>query len=412
MSALRASLHLQALEHIRCDRFIDALELLKKTIQQHGPNVRCLLDIASCYYMLDDHPKFIEATQKLEQEFKSAEPNLTEETYLRTLLGLGKLQEECGKLTEAHATYSNVTLSNTDFPDLRDRIIAQKLRIKAQWKIQKELENCYAYCEKVDSSNYDVRIENQHALMLAECSLIGLHSASSRFQKLRSSLLLRSSDYRLLLFDLLYEYLIRGKTFDEFDSLSQQLNYFECDSFEKALWDCHLAIKNNDLSLISTERTSSMSLVSSLRYLTLLKSRAEFGNLREEAQRKLHVFLFSLNGKNIKLVQQAWLQTAELSSTLILDVYKGLLSTESGHLQLKTSDLTFKLLLLFQTTSRVSTEDAILRLFNLPWDEYSYDRLRSLVKRTDKSICKNLGITRAIKLTKEMIQLETPIVFE
>ena len=92
-SLQRQNLHQQAREQMRCGTFHSAVEILVRAYQDCGPHILVMVDLASCYYMLQDYVNFRQWTLRSYDEFNQIKNQLSQDSFQSSSLALGKLLE-------------------------------------------------------------------------------------------------------------------------------------------------------------------------------------------------------------------------------------------------------------------------------------------------------------------------------
>ncbi len=400
----RQEAHIEALKMIRQDQFLNALVILKESQKNYGFNTLNLVEVASCYYMLNDYDNYKKTSLVLEKEFKKAESQLSPRQHILTCLGYGKLLEECGQFTEALEFYNRPSKKiNSDQIDAADlvhlkKLNVQKLRLKHQWNLSKDLQKDYFEVDSYKSDNINYTIEREHALILSECQIYGLNQAFTRYKSSIKNLKLKKSDYRLFTFDLIFEFLLKNEPTSCFSSYLDAIDYFDCDPFEKTIWD--IASKAE----VDMSATEGLSLPSSIRILSLFYSNHK--DRSELAYTKLMLLVQNLNPKNKKVVLSKLKLNENLKGQIIYFNEKSLeLRSDLGSLDVKNSSFTHSLINLLSHKNEVSVDEAIEHCFQINVDEYSLERLRTAVRRSSLQITKSLGLQEAFILTKSSLKV-------
>lgn len=400
----RQEAHIEALKMIRQDQFLNALVVLKESQKNYGFNTLNLVEVASCYYMLNDYDNFKKTSLVIEKEFKKAESQLSPRQHILTCLGYGKLLEECGQFTEALEFYNRpfkkMTDDQIDAADLvhLKKLTVQKLRLKHQWNLSKDLQKDYFEVDAYKSDNINYTIEREHALMLSECQIYGLNQAFTRYESSIKNLKLKKSDYRLFTMDLIFEFHLKNEPTSCFSSYLKQIDYFDCDPFEKAIFDITL---NKDVDISISE---GLSIPSSVRILSLIYAHQK--NKSDLAYTKLMLLVQNLNPKNKKIILAKLKLDENLNAQVIYFNERSLeLKSNLGSLSIKSNSFTHSLINLFSHKSEISVDEAIEYCFQISVDEYSLERLRTAVRRSSSQISKSLGLQEAFILTKSSLKV-------
>ncbi|RYZ79808.1 MAG: hypothetical protein EOP06_26505, partial [Proteobacteria bacterium] len=204
-AAARKELHLAGRDHLLAGELDQALGLFQKAIKLHGAHVGPICDIATVYYLQGDMGRFEATLKYLSAELDKAEPGLSHGSMIQTLLIHGKFQEENACVAEAILTYQRaLKLVDITNIDLEKKIKLQLLRVCAFAGYElTELSALYSDALSLNQNNYDLAIEQGHALLLAEIEMFGLDYAEENLHKLLQNPDLTQYDHVFLLSELL-----------------------------------------------------------------------------------------------------------------------------------------------------------------------------------------------------------------
>jgi hypothetical protein len=419
MQSTRIESHIKAKQFIFNDDYVEALCILKAAVKEYGPHVGCLSDIASCYYMLNEYDQFSIYTKKLENEFEISHKKLSDDSFIKTITSLGKLQEECGQIYEAIKTYQKI---NERFEFSNDKTLslyAQIMRLEVTWNFKNRNTEAYNFClasvaEAEVLNKKELFFDVLHTLIISDIYENKILQASIRLRELEKSLNIsgRQSDYRLIVFDVLYELLSCGQSVEIISDQIKKIDYLSCDSFEKILLNLLNILDGNDLSfkIIDIDLTG-LSLISKLRILFVAKvicsSQEEKLYFETEFNRAIHL----LSYQNRRLVLNKWKQ-ADIKVTLFLDKTKLLLSKEDEQIQFEEDEFLYKLLLQFCSSNIINVDDAIKNIFNIHIDVYSVERLRVAVRRARSQLNQTFGLSHSILITKSELRLADSLILK
>ncbi len=404
--------HKEARALMAKDQFADAVSCLRGAMDAYGPHVHLLVDLASCYYMLDDFAKYREYTLFTETQFREVFPILNDGTKLHVILGLGKLLEEIGHLQQALDLYamgmrywSQMPLSTT----ITDKIRAQNLRVLSLTGAKEILSQEYALCEQILARETTLEGDLQNSLMLADFKLFGEKVAWARIQTLVRDSKHSQSYRRLLLFNYLAEALKAPQWSPPTDFFTG-FDYLQCDTYEKALWDL-LKWDHNETpaETLTLHRGDRMSPLSRLRYLHLLQMREGRFELAVEARIKLQFLIQNLDSSSQKMLLGGWDLKSESQSQAILILSEDQLHSRGLKLDLTNSPILQKLFVLMSQAPVWPTEELIANLYQTQMDTESLDRLRVFISRANKRLASELGLPKAFKLNKDQIVLNPHI---
>jgi hypothetical protein len=397
----RAVAHGQAKKLMSQEKFADAAFMMKASMDNFGPHVLLLIDIASCYYMLNDAQSFQKYTEIGYQEFKRHHLALELNTQKKAALGLGKLLEEAGFLIEALSLYESQARETSD--EWIDKIRAHELRLSAELSLSDRLPRLYMICEQIKAKDKDREIDLQNAMMEADFLLFGFERALVRLKRLVNEADIKSYERRLLFFNFLH-YALREKCAAQMPGeLFELFNYFECDHFEKSLWDLYLDDKGmTPLSPLELNRSEDMSFMSAIRYLFLLKQRQ---GSDEAPAKKLMLFLQCLPNGSRQLILKNWLRKSTTAEKRVIQVSDQGPRLNGQILDLGKSDNFRRVFLLLNQQAELEVEKAIRLIFETELDNYSFDRLRVMVSRLNKKLESQIGAGGFLLLTKTSLKV-------
>src|SRR5438105_1372426 len=102
MSALeRQNKHREGLKYFYSGQFTEAIEIFSEAKTIYGSHVGLLSDLSAAYYVKGDMQAAQRIRRELEDEYLAAEPLLSEESKVQTLIYLSKMREEDGEIAGA-----------------------------------------------------------------------------------------------------------------------------------------------------------------------------------------------------------------------------------------------------------------------------------------------------------------------
>jgi hypothetical protein len=404
--------HLNAKTLMLRGEFAQAAMTLKGTLLAHGPHVLGLIDLASCYYMIQEVSLFREKTILAYEAFEKNRAQLSQITLKRVALGLGKLLEEIGHVSEALELYENALTLHKSESEVMDewvcKIRAQYLRLLSELSLNGDLATQYLLCEQMYFQDRDCQIDLQNALMEADFILFGQAAARARLRRFLQEPEIQDFEKKLLFFNFLY-YSLRESSSQSIESFELEMfDYFTCDQFEKALWDLYLlAAQKTCLAPIELDRSEGMSFLCSLRYLFLLQQMGSQSMGISGAQEKMLFLLKTIPAPSQKLIRTQWLGHTPDSSVAITITPQGVF-LDGRILNLGKSQNSIKLLELMVGQRAVSVEKLIQEIFGLGQDQYSQARLRVLVYRLNKKILDEASIPSIFEFVKPLDFSDAP----
>lgn len=405
--------HTKASRLMGQDDFINALQTIKTCFQNHQHHILPLIDMASCYYMLNDFYNFKKWTLKAESEFYQNQNLFSPQTLSQATLGLGKLFEELGFVSEALSLYRQLLANHQADGDRLNlhssfyRIEAQHLRLLAEMNLLNEIPAAYLRCEQYKFQDQDIENEMQNALMVCDFHLTGLESAKTRLNRILCHPKLAESEARLVIFNLLFEMMRTGlgkKTL--LDAQLNQLDYFKLDEFEKCLFD--LWSTNQGLvpsETLSLTRTEKLSIMSGLRYLLILTQIGP-SQIKQEAEKKLFLVLQGLSSVSKNLIIKQW-ALGNLDQNVVLTVRESSVSCEE--LTIPCTENLILLMKMFKSQRVVPVADCIEKIYGIESDLVAMDRLRAQIKRINAKFKLSLSVAALFQFTKKGINLNPKV---
>jgi len=404
---LRASLHLEAQQAMRKKAFEAARELLEYGFKSYGPHLSLLSDLALCHYQLKDFKQFEEVTYRLAKEYKSVKSSVNRDLAFSTLLSLTTLFEKLGCANHAISLLTDFLKDKKQLTTVRNiQISARLLRLYATHERDSDVSVAYMKCTSFKNNeidlSFEVDLDLQSALLHAEYYLFGYEMAEMRVFNLLS----RSSQYKPLIFELLFESLRRKEERKLSKLLLEKVSYIHASFFEKVLWDLYNQRRSGwctkDLSI---ERCEGQSPYMQLRYFYLLQQNQNPRSVAEKAKVK---FLFLL--KNFDLTSRSGLERVFKDCEIqnhknSLAVFGSTLMVGKETINLKRSPALLKLVHLFSEKRTWHTDELIQRLFLDQCKKTGLRKLKAVVYRTNKRFMKNYRLARAWKFNKSSLDL-------
>lgn len=400
----RIEQHQKARELMDASSFHSASEVIINAIHDYGPHVGLLSDLASSAYLGGQIDLFVRTTKELQTQFEAHQNFLSDRSYMRTCLSLGKLLEEIGEVAMALSLYERA-LTDRKFFQLSQIAFCQKvqiqiLRLKAYLGIRSDLGDIYQNCAQMSATDADLGIEIDHGLMLAECQLLGVDAARERFQTLLGKAE-RKTDLRLIYFDLTEELLRLDQKPPELPFKLTDLDYFE-----KVLF--FMSASNEfTMSIQELQKVQKkMSPMCYLRVCVLNLSR----NAQPEIRRQILLLLEGLSSESRQVLLRKWaveLGTARARLPMKLDLTS--LSLNGQTLPLIAEGFEQKCLMLLKDQRSWTTEDLIQKAFNIIPDEFALERLRVAILRLNKKLAKLTGLPKTLQHSKLKVSLHSEV---
>jgi len=154
-----------------------------------------------------------------------------------------------------------------------------------------------------------------------------------------------------------------------------------------------------------------MSLVSSLRYLHLLRTRPELGELAVSAEKKFNFLSQNIRSKNRKFILNAFVNKRKSKNTFRWDSTRSTLFCEDQKITFKKDTFSDLLLEAFSKSREISIEEAISFFYQIEYDDFAYERLRAAVRRTQQEIDHAFGTQRCFQISRKTLRISDGIEF-
>lgn len=396
----------QIRNHMREGHHSLALSLLVEDYQFHKHNLSILSYLAACYYMTGHYGNFKRYTFELLDLFNANRKHLDDEKNLKITLSLVKLLEELGEIGLCARLLKSCPLKiEAELSANEAQLLAHKLRLFSTYSISNnnDLLELYNFCVSqgaLKDSNY---IDYECALLLSECQLFGLNHSKARLERFLISNKGNHSHKRFLVFDYLYENLKRNNVDTKASELFEMFVYLEVDSFEKLIWDLYLETnQQKPHQKVSLERIDELSPMNAIRVLHLMSESVIFESESSEILKKMGFFINSLSSTSRSILLNSF--PAVAPKTMILLQIKSVL-INGKLISTSRSKSIHKLLELLVGRTEESTEKAISELVEEQFNDSSYSKLRVIVARANSFVLKTSGLSKAISINKNQIQV-------
>ena len=396
----------QAIAHMKQGQFNAALGILLNEIQYKKDSLQILLNIASCYYMVNDYIKYKHYTLELMNQYETTVKSGTTQDLRSPLLALVRLLEELGEIALCYRLLKEHCPS-----EIKDRLecklLAQKLRLNASFPVHTEIAELYQCCDFLNIKTDTTYIDLQGALLLADWTLFGAPTASLRIEHFLKQSSTLDHDRRLLVFDHIFEALKVSKTESLNLNLLDHFVYLNVDPFEQVIWDLFLIDKGQSPNKpIDSFRTEGLSPMGAIKIHYLLLQRANTVEAALQIRKKLTFLISSLSFPTQTLFSKNWTIQQEKIEIEIKDESAVI---EGREYSLKKSPSIRALFEELSNENKGSTEQLIQKIWQNEFDENSFSRLRVLVTRGNAFLKKTTGLTGSISLSKHQIQLNANI---
>jgi hypothetical protein len=403
----RRKIHYEAQIYMRLGNYQIATTKLTAALSLHGSHIAVLMDLAVCYYCLDQFNNWKITLNSFDKEFNICVKLLSPSRIINTGLQRAKFDEEMGQIDKALSIYKNLLQACSDVTDqkkalrLYPLLLSQIVRIQGQYSITDGLAQQYQelLLHSVNDTDLDCAFEVEHALILAELRLFGNETAFLRLNKILNNPLCRNQESNLLILDLAFEFMIQKNRIPS-DLKSKILEIQPSNSYEKQLL---LLITENHI-----ERTLLQGpLATSIRILALICKQNESA---KEALKQLSLLIESLPAKS----QKIWLKylkydELQQNSAVTYDINKKILYHGGQFCDLSKTESYSEIIDLLSVATETTSADLIQKLWRGDGTEADVSRLRMRIKRLNSLVHRELGITNLLVLTKSKVCLSVKL---
>lgn len=410
-AALRLEQHRLGREQMRTGDFAAALTVFQAALQNYGPHVGLLSDLACSYYLLGRSEDYLLTTQILRQEFLTAQPLLSVRSCVQTALVLAKLLEEQGDVEESlRLLVASLDKCQND-GELKLKIQVQLLRLRSFLGIPSELASLHQVCLQSRVQTSDLEIELEHGLMLAELQLFGTLSGLQRILDLQLQHELISADLRLLAIDFIEHSLWASTSLSSLNLVFlQNLPEGDFDAFERAVFHCFRYPEQPlDLGQLNALARQVPPLGLLRLYALTLKLHPQHAQSLE-LKRKFLFLLQNLPADSRTRLLQKWsLQPAQRKLELVFELRQQTLRAHDRELSLKPSSFGGRCLQLLSRRREVPLDEFVRTLFDSDFNLSYYDRVRMALQRFNRELSALTGLPKTLLLQKSQVLLNEEV---
>ena len=366
-----------------------------------GENIHLLMDMASLRYMKGQVYEWRLLCGEIEKVVKNHSSKIQKLNLHQAKIYLGKFYEEDGWIYKAHDLYQEVLGTS-----LNAVALVSLTRVKALYGLKKDqLAACYQQLLSLSVGPISkvLKAEAEHSLMLAEMHLVGQEHAWYRVKSaLKGKGELDQPDQRLLFYDFIFESLVLGRTLPaEIMSMRPLENL---DTFEQNV----AAVAFSGKSLFSVEEIQSwvaeLSWTSHLRLLCLALSRELRPHWQKELRQKIDFFMSTVDKRS----QKVWFGILEhlfeqSKPVLNFEVKNKTIRFRGQSVDLSKRRALSSLLDLLAESSSVEIDEALKRLWNLPFSPESFHRLRMTAHRLNEILEGLTGQAKMIEVSTDAV---------
>ncbi len=381
-----------------------AISILLSALKNYGPHVGLLSDLASSAYLSGRIDLFNRATSELYEQFQSNKYLLSDESYMKTCLSLGKLLEETAQVSLALKLYEEASLDRPFFKltqfQFCQKTQIQILRLKSFLGLTHEVGELYRNSIQIAHADTEFDIEIEHSLMLAELSLFGPQVASHRYTSLIKKVK-RSNDMNLVFFDLCEELLRLNEI-----TPTRPSNLSDFNTFEEIV----LALsKNLNFSLSTQELFKVQRSMSTLCYLRICILNLK-RNPQIEVRKQIMLILDSLVPESRIFLEKKWFQELSFSTEQIeIKIESNGVVINSEHIKLPPNGFELNCLHLLAKQPTIATDDIIRLLYDIIPDQFSEERVRIALLRLNKKLKMFSGLHKTVNFTRLKVNLHANV---
>lgn len=388
------------------ENYFGALELMRQTQTTYGPHIGLLADISAVLYLLGRHQECCESTAFLEAELENCRQLVTNDSYCRTQIFLGKMREEAGVVGSAIKCYQRATERPFAEGFMLVRAQAQVLRLKSFLNVREGLPELYRACCVLKMGSEDLCVELEHALILAEIALFGIEASQARLESALQKEGLSNGDRNLLIIDFLEAALSLNYKLSNAAELISAVRAETLCAFEKCIvalaYDSNLSLTAKDLIDLNRQ-TSTMGC---LRVLSLNLKRVGRTSSVYEIRRMLLFLLSSLGYEDRAVLSNRFLPAPSVDSVKLVFLPNENKVVFFGKEKVfKNKSFALKTIALFLTKTEISVENFALEIYGMPLSESVFERIRIGISRLNSEISGFTGISKGFTLTKTAVTL-------
>lgn len=374
---------------------------LLSTLEQHGPHLSILADIAACHFMQGDLHAWRKSVLQLQDEIAKVESIVSSRTCFEAKIFLAKNLEEMGNIAEALDLYEGLLKIPFGLPEPRLNLLAQVLRLKSYFRDQRGLARHYSELIEADlKKTHQFSVEVLHSLMLAEIALFGIQHGRTRLEKILVLPALIDSDRWLVLIDFLEECIHAGCLEEHKDFIKSRLPALGSRAYEQEILS--IAIAGNAISLATITKISSVIPLGS--YLRLLSCCIEIASdsiIMREISRKLFFLIESMGGAS----QQLWKMriqgaTIKKRAQIILSPDQISVACDQKLVSLNRNKTAFRALYVLAKSEAqsISIEEFVTEVWGTKYNASYYARARMLISRLNARLGPLLGVPGLLRL--------------
>lgn len=407
----RQNAHLRAKIWIEAGEPQKALDHLKQALNEYGPHIGLLADIANCYYNLSEMWNFKQSLVKLSEEFEISRPLLERNHLVRALIFIGKGLEEQAYFYLALKKYEEALAHILpEEIDLLSQCLSQIVRVKSYLGQNCKVNDYYQRLLMMKPSRPHLEIEVNHSLMLFEIILFGPISAYDRFKLLFQNYKIHSIDQKLIGFDYLEEALRLGEINPEAQALIESIALEKNDRFEFLMKEIWQGKSPSVIMGILNQQSHEVTPSSYMRLLFLLIHKCSAAAIKIELKKRLLLLLEQTDTDTKSLLLKKWdLKLADENLVLFLHETHFSVELNGNSKSFAKSKPSFELLKMLSKQSDLSLEDVVQKLWQASWNESYYHRVRIMVKRLNDELQSLCGIPKCISVTQQKVTLKPNI---
>jgi hypothetical protein len=398
---------------------LEAAKTALLTAERHcGENIAILRDLACVYYQTGEMHQWRNTLLELSERLENTGARLKASTWIKTTVTLAKFKEEDGAIAEAAQSYvAALNRARTEkLFRLEHLALIQLLRIESLYARGAQLGQWYRDLMVLSTSRmtFDLLVEREHTLMLAEIGLVGAQHAWTRVERMLADPRTSLPDRRLLLSDYLAETLTRG--FEPRADILEMARtvLLDGDSFEREIGLIAFGEASSPKALERLQvAAAEMSWACYLRLITIHHQLSKSPERRQELANKLSILLSTLTPTS-RFYWMKRVQERVFSDQLSLEFHPG---QRWVKFQGKTLDLSKKrtlcaVLQLVANHKRLDVDVLIRQLWQADFSPEHLHRLRMAVHRLNQLLFELSAVPRVLEMSAEQVAIKATIAIE
>lgn len=403
-AVLRKQHHESAKSLMAAEEYFAALELLRRTQITHGSHLGIRSDIAAILYLQGRVRECEEEVSILQSELDHCEAIVSNDTFCRTKIFLGKMYEDHGRVSLALQCYEDALRKPLSDGGVIVRAQSQLLRLRSFLKLKQGLPELYKSCCLLKAKSDDLSIELEHAVLLAELSLFGVEFAEGRLMSLLQLRLLSAYDRNLLIVDFLETAMSLDHKISALPELVSSVHVESMNIFERTVFSF---ASNSEYMLTAKDCVELSRVIPGLGYLRILAlnlKRIPKTPFLDECRRVIMFSLSSLRNEDRSLLKKhLQIESSDSTPSLVFLFTESKIRYQDRQKSIKRNSFSFQLFNVFSGKNEISVDEFALKLYGVPLDVSIFERIRVGIYRLNQEISDLTGFSKAFALTKNSV---------